>query len=179
MRERIRVEVASIQPIDDKERTTQIQVLDWIDSGNVLCRTEKPATPKKHLVSYFVVIDGDYVLLVDHINAQLWLPTGGHVEPDEHPRETVLREAKEELGLSAEFLLDQPIFLTSTETVGKTSGHTDVSIWYAIKGDRTRGYQVDRSEFKAIRWFHKEDIPVDKTDPEMSRFVKKLYFSEA
>ena len=46
----------------------------------------KPATPPKHLVSYVVPTDpetGD-ILLVDHRNAQLWIPPGGHVDPGEH-----------------------------------------------------------------------------------------------
>ena len=46
------------------------------------------------------IVDGDHVLLVDHRMAQLWLPNGGHVEPGEHPRDTVVRELKEEIGLA-------------------------------------------------------------------------------
>lgn len=45
------------------------------------------------------------VLLMDHKKAELWLPPGGHVEPGENPRETVRREAKEKLGIDAEFPL--------------------------------------------------------------------------
>ena len=45
------------------------------------------------------VTDGG-VLLVNHINAGLWLPPGGHVEPDEHPAQTASREALEELGIA-------------------------------------------------------------------------------
>src|SRR5713101_5621549 len=104
MRHRIRSEVTAIDPLDDLERQTIANVLAWIDSGAQLCRLEKPATPPKHLVSYFACIDNDHILLVDHKNAQLWLPTGGHIEPDEHPRTTVIREATEELGLEANFI---------------------------------------------------------------------------
>lgn len=175
MHHAIRNEVLTIQPFDVEEKATQFEVLDWIDSGVELCRIEKPAMPSKHLVSYFVLVDGDYILLVDHINAELWLPTGGHVEPGEHPRKTALREAKEELGIDAEFLVDGPILLTSTETVGKTAGHTDVSIWYALKGDRQAELVYDDSEFKEARWFHRNDVPLNRTDPEMERFLIKLY----
>lgn len=175
MRAKIRKEVELIEPLDAIELASKIDVLMWIDSGVELCRLEKPAIPPKHLVSYFAVIDGEYILLVDHINAQLWLPTGGHVEPGEHPSATVLREAKEELSIDAEFLHDQPLFVTTTETVGKTAGHTDVSIWYVLRGDRTTELVFDTSEFHGIRWFHKDDVPLDRTDKHMERFLKKLY----
>lgn len=175
MRALIREEIALIEPLDDAERDDKADVLAWIDSGVEICRLEKPATPPKHLISYFAVVDGDYILLVDHVNAELWLPTGGHVEPGEHPKTTVLREAKEELGIDGEFLYDQPQFLTVTETVGKTAGHTDVSIWYVLKGNRYAGLVFDTTEFQTIRWFDKDEVPLERSDKHMDRFLKKLY----
>jgi 8-oxo-dGTP pyrophosphatase MutT (NUDIX family) len=133
MRAKIREEVELIQPLDELERESKLDVLAWIDSGAKLCRLEKPATPPKHLVSYFAVVDDDHLLLVDHINTELWLPAGGHVDPGEHPRDTALREAEEELSIEGEFLKEGPVFLTVTETVGKTAGHTDVSLWRIVR----------------------------------------------
>jgi 8-oxo-dGTP diphosphatase len=80
-------------------------------------------------VSYFAVVDEQRVLLVDHRNAQLWLPAGGHVEPHEHPRTTVVRELREELGLVAPHAIGAPVMVTSVSTVGLTAGHTDVCLW--------------------------------------------------
>ena len=174
MREQIRREIESISPLDALERDTIADVITWIDSGIELCRTEKPANPTKHLVSYFVVIDGEHLLLVDHIKAEKWLPTGGHVDPGEHPRDTVKREAYEELQIQADFLLDRPILLTSTDTVGKTAGHTDISLWYALKGLQALPLTVDQNEFHEARWFHIEKLPLN-TDPHLKRFVEKFY----
>ena len=170
----IRQEVLAIKPLDEFETQTISNVLDWIDSGVELCRIEKPATPNKHLVAYFPVVDGDYILLVDHINAGRWLPTGGHVEPGEHPRETAIRECREELNIQGHFLLENPVLLTITKTVGKTAGHIDVSIWYALKGNRRDALEIDRTEFKEARWFHKKALPLN-TDPHLGRFVNKLF----
>ncbi len=175
MRAAIREEVQLIQPLDELEQETMLDVLAWIDSGAELCRLEKPATPPKHLVSYSAVIDDEHVLLVDHINAELWLPAGGHVDPGEHPRDTALREAAEELSIEGEFLREGPVFVTIATTVGKTAGHTDVSLWYALRGDRTSSLGFDASEFRDARWFHKDDVPLDRTDRHMSRFLQKLY----
>lgn len=174
MRAQIRAEVEMIRPLDSVEQETKRDVLAWIDSGAELCRLEKPATPPKHLIAYFAVVDEDHILLVDHINAELWLPTGGHVDPGEHPRDTAVREAAEELSLKCEFLQQGPLFVTLTDTVGKTAGHTDVSLWYVIRGDRATRLQFDDSEFNAAKWFHMDDVPLDRTDRHMSRFLQKL-----
>ena len=175
MRTEIRKEIELIAPLDDIERATKSNVLSWIDSGADVCRIEKPSTPPRHLVSYFAVIDGEHILLVDHINAELWLPTGGHVEPGEHPKTTALREAKEELSIDGEFLDDHPVFLTITETVGKTAGHTDVSLWYTLRGNRNDEILYDESEFRAVRWFHKDKVPLERSDIHMERFLRKIY----
>lgn len=117
MRSRIRREVECIKPLDQTERDHQSDALAWIDSGAELFRLEKPAIPPKHLVSYFVLIDADHYLLVHHRNAQLWLPTGGHVDPGEHPRQTLFREATEELGVEVTLLRDEPILVTCRTSV--------------------------------------------------------------
>ncbi len=154
MRSAIRQEVESIEPFDALEDAHRADVLAWIDSGVGLCRIQKPATPSKHLVAYFVLVDHDHLLLVDHKNAQLWLPTGGHVEPGEHPRATVTRELREELGLHLAEIAQLPLMLTVSETVGRTAGHTDVSLWYVIHADRDVALEFDAEEFHSVRWFH-------------------------
>lgn len=124
----VRNEVDMVRAADKLEQETKSDVLSWIDSGAQLFRLEKPATPRKHLVSYFVLVDGDHVLLVDHINAGLWLPTGGHVEEGEHPRTTALREVREELGIDAEFLHDRPLPSRAVKQLGSRQG-TSMSLF--------------------------------------------------
>ncbi len=82
--------VAALEPWHDQEAQHQADTLRWLEDTDDVFRRSKPATPDPHLVSYVVMVDPDdgSSLLVDHISAGLWLPPGGHVEPDEHPADT-------------------------------------------------------------------------------------------
>ncbi|HVZ38304.1 MAG TPA: NUDIX hydrolase [Candidatus Kapabacteria bacterium] len=99
---------------------------------------------------------------------------GGHVEPGEHPRVTAVREVREELGLAAGPPIDPPLMITCTETVGLTAGHTDVSLWYVLRGSRRLSLRFDAAEFSSVRWFPLGDVPPDRSDPHMCRFLAKL-----
>ena len=146
----------------------------WLGSGVEICRLRKPATPPKHLVANFPVLDAGHVLLVDHRNAGLWLPTGGHVEPGKHPRNTVRRELHEELGI--ELPADQigpPLMLTVTRTVGVTADHVDVSLWYPVRWSRCAAMACDQEEFREARWFEFAEVPWKQSDPHLQRFIAK------
>lgn len=176
IREEIIKVVSSIEPFDLIEQEQIHFVKNWILSGAEIFRIAKPDKPNIHLVSYFAVIDpiSNEFLLVDHKKASLWLPPGGHVEPNEHPKETVKREAQEELGIEAEFVFEDPLFLSVTNTIGDVDPHTDVSLWYVLRGNRNAYLNFDADEFHQIRWFHQNEIPFECTDPHMKRFVDKI-----
>ena len=174
-RDRIAELVAAIEPADELEREHRDSTLEWIRSGAPIFRTQKPDVPPMHLVSYFALVDEQRgkLLLVDHKLAGLWLPSGGHVEHDEDPRATVIREIAEELNLAAEFVQPDPLFITVTK-VGEGRGHTDVSLWYLLRGDSSRAIEFDRGEFHGVRWFGFHEIPFERSDRHMRRFVEKL-----
>ena len=183
MRNQIKKIIQSIKPFDALEAEQISYVIEWIDSGEELFRLEKPAIPPIHLVSYFVLLDVDKkkIMLVDHINAEHWLPTGGHVEKNEHPYQTVIREIQEELNFTADFLSNEPFFLTQTITTGKTAGHTDISLWYVLNADSFKELNYDPEEFNGYKWFDYGEIlntDISKFDPHMHRFIKKLLESD-
>lgn len=169
--------ISQIIPHDVLEQEHIEDTLAWIKSGAPLFRIAKPDVPNKHLVCYFVLFDekAQKILLVDRKKAALWLPSGGHVEVDEDPKETVRRECLEELGVQAEFWISDPFFLTVTLTVGLTAGHTDVSLWYVLKGHHNTLYEFDKDEFNNIKWFGFDEIPYEKSDPHIRRFIEKLH----
>lgn len=176
LRTQVRLLVEGIAPFDQIEADHIATTLAWINSGAALFRTQKPAIPPQHLVSYFVVVDwaNRQLLLTDHKDAGLWLPSGGHVEPEEHPRDTVVREAREELGIAANFVWPDPIFLTVTQTQGQSAGHTDVSLWYVLHGDTTMNPAYDPGEFNGVAWFAFDDLPHERVEPHLVRFMGKL-----
>ncbi|MBI5346680.1 MAG: NUDIX hydrolase [Chlamydiae bacterium] len=167
---------SSIVPYNCLEKEHIDFVKRWIASGADIFRIAKPDKPNIHLVSYFIVMDQNtnQFLLVDHKKAGLWLPPGGHVEINEHPKETVKREVKEELGIEADFLFEEPLFLTVQNTVGNTALHTDVSLWYVLKVNKNDYLKYDTSEFHKIQWFNRQDIPFEKTEPNLKRFINKV-----
>jgi 8-oxo-dGTP pyrophosphatase MutT (NUDIX family) len=174
--------VEAIEPSDDLETDHQRRVLAWIDSGAPLWRTLEPATPPMHLVSYAVLIDPvtDQVLLVDHRLAGRWLPTGGHIEPGEHPATAARRELAEELGIQPDphpTCGDRPVLVTVTTTVGSNAGHDDVSLWFAFAARADTAIHADPREFADARWWpirHVAHSPGTRFDPHLPRFLAKL-----
>ena len=84
---------SSITTPDDYRRFS-----DRLRLGN-LTRTENPLSHScAMLIAYDVYTKK--VLIVNHKKAHSWIFPGGHIEVDELPTTTVLREAKEEIGIS-------------------------------------------------------------------------------
>jgi len=57
---------------------------------------------QRHFTVTGFLVDDGRVALHWHRKEQMWLPAGGHVEPDEDPVQAVLRETLEETGIDAE-----------------------------------------------------------------------------
>ena len=58
----------------------------------------------KHFTSSALIVHNEKVLLVYHKKLDVWLYPGGHVEENENPDETLVREVKEETGLEVEII---------------------------------------------------------------------------
>jgi 8-oxo-dGTP diphosphatase len=172
--------VAAVTPLDALEAEHIADTLRWLQSTDDVFRRSKPATPDRHLVSYVVILDRENfdVFLVDHVNSGLFLPPGGHVEPDEHPAVAARRECREELGIEASFSESAvPAFVTVTTTIGLDAGHTDVSLWFVSDGSRRLEMTVDRVEFRGSRWWTLQEVTAatgEGFDPHFRRFMTKV-----
>jgi ADP-ribose pyrophosphatase YjhB (NUDIX family) len=63
---------------------------------------------ERHFTVTGFVVEGGRTLLHWHPKLSIWLPPGGHVDPDEDPVQAVLREVLEETGITAEIVAHQP-----------------------------------------------------------------------
>jgi 8-oxo-dGTP pyrophosphatase MutT (NUDIX family) len=58
----------------------------------------------RHFTVTGFVVENDGVLLHWHRKLGLWLPPGGHIDADEDPVQAVLREVREETGITGEIV---------------------------------------------------------------------------
>jgi 8-oxo-dGTP pyrophosphatase MutT (NUDIX family) len=63
---------------------------------------------RRHFTATGFVIQGDRTLLHWHQRLEAWMPPGGHIEPHEDPIQAVLREIREETGVTAEIIPSVP-----------------------------------------------------------------------
>lgn len=70
---------------------------------------EHPRAIERHHTATAYVVAGDRTLLLWHHKLRMWLPPGGHLEPNEDPVQGALREAREESGLAVEVILPRDL----------------------------------------------------------------------
>ena len=75
-------------------------------------------TTVRHFTATGFVVHEGATLLHWHPKVKMWLPPGGHIEPNEDPVQAVLREVEEETGVKAEVVpTGTPIKLEYPEQV--------------------------------------------------------------
>ena len=115
------------------------------------------------------IVHGGKVLLRQHDKYKIWAPVGGHIELDEDPTQTAVREAKEEVGLDIEIVgaiptknfddskdLVPPRFM-NRHRINET--HEHVSFLYFATTKNAEIEQSDADEISDdIRWLTHEQL---------------------
>jgi 8-oxo-dGTP pyrophosphatase MutT (NUDIX family) len=123
-----------------------------------------PTTSRDFTVATFVVA-GDRVLLLFHRKLQMWLPPGGHIEPNELPDEAAVREVLEEAGIAVRLLPEivpmpsGPLPLArpegiQLERIGPDHEHIDLIYFAVPEGDmpiREHPREASRAGWYAVR----------------------------
>jgi 8-oxo-dGTP pyrophosphatase MutT (NUDIX family) len=105
------------------------------------------------------------VLLLLHGKLAMWLPPGGHVDPNELPDDAAVREVLEETGVRAELIgertprVGDPVPLMRPEGVQLeliAPGHEHIDLVYFA---RPRGGQIVPSpECARAGWYHLDEL---------------------
>jgi ADP-ribose pyrophosphatase YjhB (NUDIX family) len=124
-------------------------------------------TTRDFTVATFVVHQGR-VLLLWHRKLQMWLPPGGHIEPNELPDEAAVREVREEAGLEVELVgerglaIEQPRQLVrpfGIQLEDIAPGHQHVDLIYFARPTHVDATEATgNAESEAIGWFTGEEM---------------------
>jgi 8-oxo-dGTP pyrophosphatase MutT (NUDIX family) len=118
-------------------------------------------------VATFVVL-ADRILLLWHRKLQMWLPPGGHIEPDELPDVAAVREVAEEAGIAVELVGERGVAVDDPRQLIRPAGiqlerirpdHEHIDLIYFARPVDPRQSQVTRNqESEAIGWYSRQEM---------------------
>jgi 8-oxo-dGTP pyrophosphatase MutT (NUDIX family) len=150
----------------------------------------------------FIVDRQKRTLLLWHKRLQRWMPTGGHIDPNETPEETARRECKEETGLDVEILgIDElrhgnrssPDLFANNPSEGRMlksplamlleeipacpgrnePAHQHMDFLFVAKPmDESQEVKILEAESEGMRWFTRDDVSVLDESKEIFSNVK-------
>jgi 8-oxo-dGTP pyrophosphatase MutT (NUDIX family) len=126
------------------------------------------AISRDFTVAVFVV-HHDHVLLHPHRKLGIWLPPGGHIEPNELPDEAALREVEEEAGIAVELIggygveVDEPgaprqlVRPQGIQLEDISPGHQHIDLIYYARPAHAAPDELP-SPIDDMRWLREDDL---------------------
>jgi 8-oxo-dGTP diphosphatase len=140
---------------------------------------------KIDLVVAGYVFNEDKVLLIHHAKSGLWLPLGGHIDPNETPDSALIREIKEEIGLEVELLNQNPIplkgnieknlavpFYCNVHPVGD---HHHSCFFYICKALNPEDLKLEEGKILDYKWLTKEELKQDFVPEDVRNIAYKAF----
>ncbi len=126
----------------------------------------------------FVVWQGK-VLLHKHKKLGMWLPCGGHIDPNELPDTAVKRESIEESGVEIELIgekvldVDDPIQLVRPRGIQLehiSEGHEHIDLMYFARPvDGYEGYLLEDDE--SLGWYGPDELAAMDLTEEIQKWT--------
>lgn len=136
-----------------------------------------PVKITREFISTVFVVNEDKVLMTWNNKVHNWIPIGGHIEPNELPCDSVIREAKEESGLDIALVspppqpesanLVQPAHI-HLDHISDDHKHINLIYFAVVRGGNCR--TVD-DEGKELRWFAKEELEKEHLLPNVREWA--------
>jgi 8-oxo-dGTP pyrophosphatase MutT (NUDIX family) len=165
--ERLRAQIATIIPVDEREKTSIAAALDRLDwPGDPYDQDQN----EHHVTASAFVVSTRGVILHRHVRLGLWLQPGGHVDAGEEPEEAALRETLEETGLIASHR--EPPQLFHVDRHPGPRGHTHYDLRYVLLAPPLEPCPGPHESPEAY-WFD-FDSAARRCFPDLSNALEKL-----
>ncbi|MDN3506217.1 MAG: NUDIX domain-containing protein [Simkaniaceae bacterium] len=136
---------------------------------------------ERQFTSTCYILDQDKFLLIFHEKHQKWLPPGGHLEENETPPETAVREVLEETGLEIEFVLEENIWVDDWNAKSIPRPFSVLLENIAAKGDEPAHQHIDfvyvakpnGGTLHDGKWFTLEEVEALETHKEIFADTQK------
>jgi 8-oxo-dGTP pyrophosphatase MutT (NUDIX family) len=119
----------------------------------------RPAAFERHHTATAYVVSGAHTLLLWHRKLRMWLPPGGHLEPNEDPVQGALREAREESGLEVEVIPPPGLLVIEASAPGVLPPPAVILIEDIVRDDQPFHQHIDHV------YFTRALGPVDRDAP--------------
>lgn len=133
--------------------------------------------PGHFTASCYVIDDGGRLLLHHHRRLDRWLQMGGHVEGEETPELTALREGTEESGLGDLTLAGDGIFDLDVHGIPGAKGepdHDHFDVRYLARTASPHAITLDSAESNDLAWVTLERAAELMPGSESQRVLRKI-----
>ena len=151
----------------------------------IVCGSGQPGPDgvvREFTVATFVVHAGR-VLLLWHPKHSMWLPPGGHIEPNELPDEAALREVAEETGVRAVLIGEQALPVPYPRQLVRPAGiqlediapghqHIDL-VYFAVPVDGDPALGPEHAREPGTGWYAVPELAALGANDEIQRWAAK------
>lgn len=176
--ENLKNEIKKYVPFNEQEKKDKETILEILeDEKNILTRDNK----KCHFtVSAWIVNDDrKKVLMCYHNIYNSWSWIGGHADGESNLRKVILKEIREESGISDIKFLRDEIFSIEILTVDGhikrgeyVSSHLHINVTFLLEGNTKDKLLINPLENSGLAWIDIEDIGKKSTE---KWFVENIY----
>lgn len=149
---------------------------------------------KREYTATSYVIHEEKILLIFHKKFNKWLPPGGHIEENETADEAALREVKEETGLDVELILQENIWIPTSNPnahslprpylclIEQIPAYKDVPahqhVDFIFLSKPKAEARISTQETHTVRWFSQEEVlelPTDTIFPDTIQILSHIF----